>query len=112
MPFTIRAIQVAGGSEFEVAFEEGCQRRNIKLFILSLRSPKLNRCVERAHRTHAEEFYEVTESSFDIAELRGERLEWEQVSNAIRPHQAFGYLTLLKFLEQWEETQRKVVMCH
>ena len=98
MSFTIRAIQVDGGSEFEAAFEEECQRRNIKLFILPPRSPKLNGYVERAHRTHTKEFYEVTESSFDIAELRSELLKWEQVYNEIRPHQALGYLTPLNFL--------------
>ncbi len=35
-----------------------------------LRSPKLNGGVERAHRTHTEEFYEVKESSFDLCELK------------------------------------------
>ena len=88
-------------------FEEECQRRNIKLFVLPPRSPKLNGGVERAHRTHTEEFYEVTESSFDLTELRDELLEWEQVYNTVRPHQALGYMTPLKFLEQWEECPRK-----
>ena len=112
MPFTIRAIQVDGGSEFEAVFEEECQRRNIKLFVLPPRSPQLNGCVERAHRTHTKEFYEVTESSFDLPELRGELLEWEQVYNTLRPHQALGYLTPLKFLEQWKHHKREEVMCH
>ena len=112
LPFTIRAIQVDGGSEFEAVFEEECQRRGIKLFVLPPRSPKLNGCVERAHRTHTEEFYEVTESSFDLTELRDELLQWERTYNTIRPHQALGYMTPLKFLEQWKETQRKEVMCH
>jgi transposase InsO family protein len=112
LPFTIRAIQVDGGSEFEAVFEEECQRRGIKLFVLPPRSPKLNGCVERAHRTHTEEFYEVTESSFDLPELRDELLQWERTYNTIRPHQALGYMTPLKFLEQWKETQRKEVMCH
>jgi len=111
-PFIIRAIQVDGGSEFEAVFEEECQRRDIKLFVLPPHSPKLNGYVERAHRTHTEEFYEVTDSSFDLAELRGELLEWEQVYNTKRPHQALGYMTPLKFLEQWEKNQREEVMCH
>ena len=82
MPFPLRAIQVDGGSEFEAIFEEECQRRNIRLFVLPPRSPKLNGYVEWAHRTHAEEFYEVTESSFDIGELRAQLLEWERTYNA------------------------------
>ena len=112
MPFTVRAIQVDGGAEFEAVFEEECQRRNIKLFVLPPRSPKLNGYVERAHRTHTEEFYEVTESSFDLPELRGELLEWERIYNTVRPHQALAYMTPLKFLEQWRKSKREEVMCH
>ena len=51
MPFPIKAIQVDGGSEFQDAFEKECQRRDIKLFVLPPRSPKLNGHVERAQRT-------------------------------------------------------------
>jgi len=54
-----------------------------------------------AHRTHTEELYEVTESSLDLAELRDELLEWKQVYNTVRPHQALGYVTPLKFLGEW-----------
>ena len=46
MPFPVKAIQVDGGSEFEAIFEEECQRRDIKLFVLPPRSPKLNGGVE------------------------------------------------------------------
>ena len=111
MPFPVKAIQADGGAEFEAIFEEACQKRVI-MFVLPPRSPKLNGGVERAHRTHTEEFYEVTESSFDLSELREELLEWEQVYNTVRPHQALGYVTSLKFLEQWKDYQRKEVMCH
>ena len=69
MPFPIRAIQIDGGSEFQDVFEEECSRRNIKLFVLPPRSPKLNGHVERAHRTYTEEFYVVTDSGFEINEL-------------------------------------------
>jgi transposase InsO family protein len=108
MPFPIKAIQVDGGSEFQAVFEAECQSRGIRLFVLPPRSPKLNGGVERAHRTHTEEFYEVTDSTFDLDELRGKLLKWEHVYNSIRPHQALGYLTPLKFLERKE----KEVRCH
>ena len=111
-PFPLKAIQVDGGSEFEAIFEEECQKRNIRLFVLPPRSPKLNGYVERAHRTHNEEFYEVTDSSFSLVELRGGLSRWEKVHNTLRPHQAFGYLTQLKFLEQWKKKRRKEVVCH
>jgi transposase InsO family protein len=113
MPFPTRLmrhqpLQVDGGSEFESIFEEACQRRGIQLFVLPPRSPKLNGGVERAHRTHTEEFYEVTDSTFALADLRLELLEWETIYNTVRPHQALGYLTPALFLNQ----QRKEVGCH
>jgi len=108
MPFPVKAIQVDGGSEFEFVFENECCKRGIRLFVLPPRSPKLNGGVERAHRTHTEEFYEVTDSSFELAELRQELLEWETTYNTVRPHQALGYLTPLEFLKH----ERKEVRCH
>ncbi len=112
MPFPIRAIQVDGGSEFQDAFEEECQKRGIKLFVLTPRSPKLNGCVERAQRTHTEEFYEVTDTDFEITALNLALFEWEKVYNTIRPHQALGYLTPKEFLEWYQQNKRKEVMCH
>lgn len=112
MPFPIKAIQVDGGSEFQDAFEEECQKRGIKLFVLPPRSPKLNGCVERAQRTHTEEFYEVTDTDFEITALNLALFEWEKVYNTIRPHQALGYLTPKEFLEWYQRNKRKGVMCH
>lgn len=100
MPSPVKAIQVDGGSEFEAVFEEECCRRGIRLFVLPPRSPKLNGAVERAHRTHTEEFYEVTDSNFELSQLRADLLAWEKVYNSVRPHQALGYLTPLQFLKQ------------
>jgi len=107
MPFPVRAIQIDGGSEFQDVFEEECRRRNIKLFVLPPRSPKLNGHVERAHRTHTEEFYEVTDSSFEINELNQALLNWEKVYNTIRPHQALGYLTPRQFLDRYNQKHQK-----
>ena len=59
IPFPVRALQVDGGSEFYADFEAACQRKEIPLFVLPPKSPKLNGHVERANRTHTEEFYEV-----------------------------------------------------
>jgi len=107
MPFPVKVIQVDGGSEFQDAFEQECQRRGIKLFVLPPRSPKLNGHVERAQRTHTEEFYEVTDTGFDIAELNQALLEWERVYNTVRPHQALGYLTPEQFLKHYQQNRRK-----
>lgn len=107
MPFPIKVIQVDGGSEFQDSFEEECQRRGIKLFVLPPRSPKLNGHVERAQRTHTEEFYEVTDTSFEIVELNQALQKWERVYNTVRPHQALGYLTPREFLKLHQQNKRK-----
>jgi len=99
MPFRVKALQVDGGSEFYSDFEEECQRRKIQLFVLPPKSPKLNGCVERAHRTHTEEFYEVYEVPWNVTELNPELQKWEYVYNCIRPHQALKYKTPLQFLK-------------
>jgi len=70
MPFAVRAIWVDGCSRFEVIFEGGCQRRSTKLFVLPPLFFKLNGHVKWAHRTHGEEFYEVTKCEFTIFRLR------------------------------------------
>ena len=46
MPFPVRARQVDEGSEYHAAFEESCEQRGLKLFVLPTCSPKLNGCVE------------------------------------------------------------------
>jgi putative transposase len=104
-PFPVRAIQVDGGSEFKADFEAECQRRQIRLFVLPPRSPKLNGHVERAQRTHQEEFYQVVDLPDTIAELRERLKAQETVYNTIRPHQALGQRTPEEFYQQWLATQ-------
>ena len=111
MPFPLRALQVDGGSEFAADFERACQQRGLQLFLLPPRSPKLNGHVERAQRTHTEEFYELTACSLQIPTLNRELRAWEHVYNTVRPHQALGYLTPHEFLAQWR-SQRKEAECH
>ena len=103
MPFAIKAIQVDGGSEFMAEFEQACQRAKIRLFVLPPRSPKLNGHVERAQRTHTEEFYECCSAVPTVAALGTALREWERTYNEIRPHQSLGYLTPKQF---WEAYQR------
>jgi transposase InsO family protein len=70
------------------------------------RSPKLNGAVERANRTHTEEFYQVTPCSLEMKKLNRELRQWKNIYNTVRPHQALGYLTPLQFLRQ-TSSQRK-----
>jgi len=98
--FPIRAIQIDGGSEFKAAFEAACAARGIQLFVLPARSPKLNGAVERAHRTHQEEFYDLVEIPEPLAEHNALLQRWEHIYNTIRPHEALGYLTPKQYLAQ------------
>jgi putative transposase len=111
LPFPLRALQVDGGSEFAAAFEAACHQRGVRLFVLPPRSPKLNGRVERANRTHTEEFYELTPCSLSIAELNRELQAWERTYNTVRPHQSLGYLTPQEFLAQ-SSSQRRDLECH
>ncbi|MFO7531591.1 MAG: integrase core domain-containing protein [Candidatus Limnocylindrales bacterium] len=79
-----------------------CAGRRITLFVLSPRSPKLHGAVERANRTHTEEFYEVTDAEPDLASLQEALRDWENTCNTVRPHQALGYLTPAEFLASLE----------
>jgi len=110
-PFPLRALQVDGGSEFAALFEALCQQRGIRLFVLPPRSPKLNGRVERANRTHTEEFYEITPCPLSVTQLNRELLDWERTYNTVRPHQALGYLTPQQFLAQ-SSPLRKEPQCH
>jgi transposase InsO family protein len=78
MPFPVRALQVDGGSEFAAQFEQSCQQRGVRLFVLPPRSPKLNGAVERANRTHSEEFYQVTACSWEMKKLNRELRQWRK----------------------------------
>ena len=93
MPFPVKAIQVAGGSEFMAGFEAACQERDLPLFVLPPRSPKLNGHVERAHRTHRAEFWECYDGDLELPPLQAALRVWEDQYNHLRPHPALGYLT-------------------
>jgi transposase InsO family protein len=98
MPGPVKAIQVDGGSEFKAEFEEACREKGLQLFVLPPRSPKLNGCVERAQRTHKEEFYQMLDPPDSLEELRRLLLAHELCYNTVRPHQALGQLTPQQWL--------------
>jgi len=100
MPFPVKAIQVDGGSEFMAQFEDACKQRGIRLFVLPPRSPKLNGHVERAQRTHKEEFYYRLTSAHTLARVNKLLNRWEDIHNTYRPHQALGRITPLAFYKK------------
>ena len=109
-PFPIKAIQIDGGSEFKKHFEEECEKKKLLLFQLPPSSPKLNGHVERANRTHREEFYEVEEVDLSLEEHNRQLERWEYVYNYIRPHQSLDYLTPNEYYQLWLKEQK--TKCH
>lgn len=99
-PFPVKAVQVDGGSEFMSHFEEQCRADGLRQFVLPPRSPKLNGHVERAQRTHTEEFWEGYHGELDVASARAALRQWEHLYNTFRPHQALHGLTPLEYLAQ------------
>jgi transposase InsO family protein len=111
MPFPLKALQVDGGSEVAADFETACRARRRHLFVLPPRSPKLNGSVERAQRTHTEEFYEVSDAELTVPALHQALQSWERTDNTVRPHQALGYQTPQEFAHQWQ-SRRAQSTCH
>lgn len=102
LPFTVRAIQVDGGSEFKADFETYCQTHTLRLFVLPPRSPKLNGMVERLQRTFDEECYQCFDGPLRVADLSDEVHAYETTYNTIQPHCSLGYRTPAQFLAQLE----------
>lgn len=101
LPFRAKAIQVDGGSEFMAEFEQACAQLKIQLFVLPPRSPQLNGRVERAHRTHLDEFYAFHDPLGDLQELNAELRKWEWIYNHIRPHRALDNLSPKKYIDRY-----------
>lgn len=93
MPFPVQAIQVDGGSEFMAEFEDACQQREIALYVLPPRSPKLNGRVERMNGTCRREFWEWYDGELDLPTLQQALRDYETYYNTQRLHQALGYRT-------------------
>ena len=58
-PFSVKGIQVDGGSEFRAEFEDACRDASLCLFVLPPKRPQLNGHVERAQGSWRYEFYAV-----------------------------------------------------
>jgi transposase InsO family protein len=99
-PFSVKGIQVDGGSEFMAEFEEACSEKEIRLFVLPPRSPKLNGHVERAQRTHTEEFYDYYMGELDMKSVNEALIEWETFYNTVRPHHSLDLRTPLEYIDE------------
>ena len=99
-PFTVKAVQTDGGSEFHAEFEQACKEMGLQFFCLPPRSPKLNGSVERFNRTSREEYWNIYDGDLGLESMRPALRQWMKTEyNGVRPHQALGYLTPAEYLE-------------
>jgi transposase InsO family protein len=99
-PFTIKGIQVDGGSEFMADFEQACKAKGLVLFVLPPKRPDLNGAVERAQGSWRYEFYACHDLPHRLDRLNEHIDAFAHLYNHYRPHGALGgrtpneYLTL------------------
>jgi putative transposase len=93
LPFPVKAIQIDGGSEFKGVFETTCAALGYQLFVLPIKSPKLNGVVERMQRTSREEIYDILDVPLDITQHNQLLQAQDYIYNHIRPHDSLDLLT-------------------
>lgn len=98
-PFPIRGIQVDGGSEFKAEFEQACQAKNLRLFVLPPKRPQLNGAVERAQGSWRYEFYGCFDLPSRLDKLQPLVDAFAHRFNHHRPHQALGDRTPAEYLK-------------
>lgn len=99
MPWPIKAIQIDGGSEFMAEFEKACKDRNIPLYVLPPRSPKLNGAVERCNGVWRYEFYATADLPTRIDKIAEHVDAFQHLYNHHRPHGALDGLTPNEYLK-------------
>jgi putative transposase len=108
MPFKVDAIQVDGGSEFMAEFEDACQQRAIKLFVLPPKSPEINGAVERCNGSWHYEFYAVYDLPTRLDHLNPLIDAFQHRYNTHRPHGALGGRTPAQYLAARQAKERPV----
>ena len=99
-PFEILSIQVDGGSEFMLHFEEACADLGIELFVLPPCRPQYNGGVERGNRTFREEFYARRDMLADSHRaINGELQKAVHKYNTYRPHANLNMNTPMGYIQ-------------
>lgn len=98
MPFPVTAIQVDGGSEFMAEFEQACADKNIRLYVLPPKSPKMNAAVERCNGAWRYEFYAVYDLPPKVEAINPILDAFQHLYNHHRPHGALGGLAPAQYL--------------
>lgn len=97
LPYSVKSIQVDGGSEFMKHFEEKCRALNIELYVLPPSRPQYNGGVERGNRTFRQEFYAHDICAESINALRYQLKNAVDKYNNFRPHFSLNNMTPLMY---------------
>jgi len=97
-PFPVTSIQVDGGSEFMLHFEEACKELDIELFVLPPKRPQYNGGVERGNRIFREEFYSLPSLANTIFDLNKELNRALYKYNYFRPHHSLDLKTPMEYI--------------
>ena len=98
MPDPVKAIQIDGGSEFMAEFEQACAAKNLPLYVLPPRSPKLNGAVERCNGAWRYEFYACVDLPTRIDKIAQMVEAFQHLYNHHRPHAALAGKTPAEYL--------------
>lgn len=102
-PFEIACANTDNGSENKKEFSEKLQKDNVFHFYSNSGMPTDNPRVERSILSDDLEFYKRGNLCRNFKEQKESLKEWEHLWNYIRPHQALGYLSPMKFYQLWKE---------
>lgn len=101
VPFKVLSIQVDGGSEFMLEFEDACAELQLELMVLPPSKPEYNGGVERGNRIFREEFYDKHDLLADsVGAMRAELRDAVHKYNDYRPHFALDGLTPNQYINQ------------
>jgi transposase InsO family protein len=100
MPEPVKAIQIDGGSEFMAEFEQACAAKNLTLYLLPPRSPKLNGAVERCNAVWRYEFYACVDLPDNLDAIARHVDAFQHLYNHHRPHGALAGLTPAQYLNK------------
>lgn len=110
-PFTVKGIQVDGGSEFMAEFEQACKDKDIVLFVLPPKRPDLNGAVERAQGSWRYEFYACHDLPHRLDRLNEHIDAFAHLYNNYRPHGALGGRTPNEYLTLTSQESPASQMC-
>jgi transposase InsO family protein len=99
MPFTVKGIQVDGGSEFMADFERACEEKSLALYVLPPKRPQLNGAVERCNGTWRYEFYAAYDLPHRLDRMQPFLDAFAHRYNHHRPHDALDGKTPAEYLQ-------------